>query len=144
MYSPVTLPPKARICRLCGRLRRLLGCAGKGRESLWVGEGLVELGGCGAKFFRVRDGGGVDEVALEPDCDVVVGVEDGFAFACAAVVAGVGVAKPLEGFESGPCCRSLPCSVINAGPSLTSCLRSCGTIFDRTRSFTGCFELASE
>lgn len=39
---------------------------------------------------------------------------------------------------------SLPCSAIRAGPRVRSCLRSCGTIFERTRSFTGCLELASE
>ena len=85
---------------------------------------------------------------LEPDCDVVVVVaEDGFAVACAAVEAEagwVGVAMPLDGFESGPCCRSLPCSFISAGPSVMSFLRSWASIFDRTRSFTGCFALASE
>lgn len=85
---------------------------------------------------------------FEPDCDVVGWVDDCFVLFCveaaADVEAGVGVAKPLEGFESGACCRSLPCSVISAGPSLINCLRSCGTSFDRTRSFTGCLELVSE
>lgn len=39
-------------------------CAGEGCETLGVGEGLVEFSGCGAEFFRVGDGGGVDEGAF--------------------------------------------------------------------------------
>ena len=39
---------------------------------------------------------------------------------------------------------SLPCSVMRAGPSVRRWFRSCGTIFERTRSLTGCFELESE
>ena len=71
----------------------------------------------------------------------------GFAFACLAVedeVTCVGVEIPLGGPESGACWRSFPCSVIRAGPSLASSLRSCGKSFERTKSFTGCLLLASE
>ena len=48
-------------------------------------------------------------------------VEDGLALAWVAVedvVIVVGVATPLDGLEPGTCWRSLPCSVIRAGPSL--------------------------
>jgi len=71
--------------------------------------------------------------ALELDWEVVVFdeavvVEDGFAVAWAVVeevALLVGVAKPLDGLESGGACwRSLPCSLIRAGPSVMSCLRS--------------------
>ena len=51
-------------------------------------------------------------------------------------------------YDSGPwpgaCWMSLPCSAMRAGPSVRSCFRSWGTIFARTRSFTGCLELESE
>ena len=33
-----------------------------------------------------------------------------------------GVEKPDEGFEPGACCKSFPCSAINAGPNF--CNRS--------------------
>ena len=48
------------------------------------------------------------------------------------------------GPSPGACWISLPCSAMRAGPNVRSCFRSCGTIFERTRSFTGCLELASE
>jgi len=48
------------------------------------------------------------------------------------------------GPSPGACWISLPCSAMRAGPKVRSCFRSCGTIFERTRFFTGCLELASE
>ena len=57
---------------------------------------------------------------------------------------GVGVEKPLEGFEPGACWISFPCSAIRAGPNLMNCFRNCGTSFARTRSLTGALEFASE
>ena len=44
----------------------------------------------------------------------------------------------------GACWMSLPCSAMRAGPSVRSRFRNCGTIVERTRSFTGCLELESE
>jgi len=55
-----------------------------------------------------------------------------------------GVENPLEGFEPAACWMSFPCSAIRAGPSFWRCFRSCGRIFDRTRSLTGCLLLESE
>ena len=54
------------------------------------------------------------------------------------------VEKPLDGFESGACWMSLPCSLIRAGASSANFTRRSGTIFFRTRSLTGCFDVASE
>lgn len=42
------------------------------------------------------------------------------------------------------CCRSLPCSWIRVGPNCESFWRSWGTILERTRFLTGCFEDSSE
>lgn len=42
------------------------------------------------------------------------------------------------------CWIALPCSEMMAGASFFSCCRSWGSNFERTRSFTGCFELDSE
>lgn len=77
----------------------------------------------------------------------VEGCEDdgaGLAFAWAALEEFMIVVGMADADESVVCWMSLPCSVMRAGPSLWSCWRSWGTILDRTRSFTGCFELDSE
>ena len=86
-------------------------------------------------------------VVVVVEVDVGLVVDEGFAFAWAAVeevVTVVGVATPLEGFEPVACWRSLPCSAMRAGPSLWREERSWGTSFERTSSLTGCFELESE
>lgn len=55
-----------------------------------------------------------------------------------------GVDTPLAGLESAVCWMSLPCSLIRAVASSPNFRRRAGTIFFRTRSLTGCFDVASE
>lgn len=68
----------------------------------------------------------------------------GLAIAWAAVEEVVIVVGIVDAGELVGCWIALPCSEMMAGPSLFSCCRSWGSIFERTRSFTGCFEIDSE
>lgn len=67
-----------------------------------------------------------------------------FAFICEAVDDVVTVVGCRDGAAPVACCRSLPCSVMRAGPRLERWVRSWGVILVRTMSLTGCLEDASE
>jgi len=72
-----------------------------------------------------------------------LGLDVDLALAWAAVDEVVTVVGPSEGEVPGACWISFPCSVMRAGPSLTSSLRSCGRILERMTAFTGSFEASS-